>query len=111
MQGITYMVFDQYDNRNKLLRRVVAELSDRIQTIAIMKGGVIMQLPPADKRQRRQPNPAKTDRPPDEGRSVKLRMSRLTAARAGGCGSASDRSGSSETRSGPTAHAASDAAA
>jgi hypothetical protein len=53
MQGITYMVFDQYDNRNKLLRRVVAELSDRIQTIAILKGGVIMQLSPADKRQKR----------------------------------------------------------
>jgi len=52
MHGITYMVFDQYDSRNKLLRRVVAELSDRIQTIAILKGGVIMQLPPAEKRQK-----------------------------------------------------------
>jgi hypothetical protein len=53
MQGITYMVFDQYDNRNKLLRRVVAELSDRIQTIAILKGGVILQLPPSKKQQKR----------------------------------------------------------
>jgi hypothetical protein len=46
LHGITYMAFDQYDNHNKLLRRVVAELSDRIKTLSIQPGGVIMQLPP-----------------------------------------------------------------
>lgn len=48
MRGVTYMAFDQNDNRNRMLRREVAELSDKIKTVSIMNGGVIVQFPPAD---------------------------------------------------------------
>jgi hypothetical protein len=42
------MAFDQNDDRNRLLRREVAELSDRVKTVAILNGGVIVVFPPAD---------------------------------------------------------------
>jgi hypothetical protein len=48
MRGVTYMAFDQNDDRNRLLRREVAELSDRVKTVAIFNGGVIVVFPPAD---------------------------------------------------------------
>ncbi len=48
MHGVTYMAFDQNDNRNRMLRREVAELSDRIKTVAILNAGVIVAFPPAD---------------------------------------------------------------
>ena len=48
MRGVTYMAFDQNDNRNRMLRREVAELSDRVKTVSILNGGVIVQFPSAD---------------------------------------------------------------
>ena len=49
MHGVAYMAFDQYDSRNRLLRREVAELSDRVKTVAIFKDGVIVSFPPPAK--------------------------------------------------------------
>jgi hypothetical protein len=46
MHGVTYIAFDQQDPHNKALDRQVAELSDRIKTVSILPGGVIVKLPP-----------------------------------------------------------------
>jgi len=51
MRGIDYMVFDPYDRRNKALGRIVAALSNRIKTVRILPGGVILRLPPQAHRQ------------------------------------------------------------
>ncbi|HXH63924.1 MAG TPA: hypothetical protein VNH42_00270 [Mariprofundaceae bacterium] len=53
MHGVTYIAFDQGDEHNKALRRQIAELSDRIKTVSIMEGGVIVQLPPSKAQQQR----------------------------------------------------------
>ena len=46
MRGVDYMIFDPYDRRNKALGRLVAALSNRIKTVRILPGGVILRLPP-----------------------------------------------------------------
>jgi hypothetical protein len=47
MHGVTYIAFDYHDRHNNALRRQVAEMSDRIKTLSIQQGGVILQLPSA----------------------------------------------------------------
>jgi len=46
MRGVAYMAFDHNDSHNRALNRQVAQLSDRIKTVSILPGGVILKLPP-----------------------------------------------------------------
>ncbi len=45
MRGVAYMVFDHNNSHNSALSRQVAELSNRIKTVKILSGGVILRLP------------------------------------------------------------------
>ena len=44
MKGITHLMFDPYDPRNKTLGRHIAELGGATQTIALQAGGVIIKV-------------------------------------------------------------------
>jgi len=43
--GISYMLFDHHDKDNAALVRQVARLSDRIKTVVVKPGGVIVKMP------------------------------------------------------------------
>ena len=44
MKGITHLIFDPYDPKNKTLGRHIAELGGATQTIALQAGGVIVKV-------------------------------------------------------------------
>ncbi len=44
-RGLSFLIFDQRDKRNAMLARQVAELSDKIKTVEILPGGVVLEMP------------------------------------------------------------------